>query len=324
MGPLRDAPLDGRRGGLSAAVLWAIVLAGGDGVRLRPLTRRISGDDRPKQYVRLLGSRSLLGQTLDRVARVFPPERTVVVTQRRHAGYLGSEISRASGLSILAQPDDRGTAAGILFPVQWISMRDPDATVAVFPSDHFILEEGLLMGCVAEAAAAVAGDPGRIVLLGATPSEADAGYGWIEPGGPLGDMRAAVYRVRRFWEKPSPERAERCFREGCLWNTLIFVARASLLLWAAERLLPVLHGRLARLSAFSGTEDEPWAIQQAYALAPTASFSRAILEAAPFLLAVRALPPLTWCDLGTPERVVSMVERLGLQPVWLSSSARSA
>ena len=215
MGPLRDASLDGRRGGLSAAVLWAIVLAGGDGVRLRPLTRRISGDDRPKQYVRLLGSRSLLGQTLDRVARVFPPERTVVVTQRRHAGYLGSELSRASGLSILAQPDDRGTAAGILFPVQWISMRDPDATVAVFPSDHFILEEALLMGCVAEAAAAVAGDPGRIVLLGATPSEADAGYGWIEPGGPLGDMRAAVYRVRRFWEKPSPERAE-VLPRGCL------------------------------------------------------------------------------------------------------------
>lgn len=305
-------------------MLWAVVLAGGEGVRLRPLTRRIAGDERPKQYVRLIGPRSLLRQTLDRVARLAPAERTVLVTQRRHAGYLGSEVSGASGLRILAQPEDRGTAAGILFPAHWISVRDPEATVAIFPSDHFIREEDLLMGCVAEAAAAVGRDPGRIVLLGARPSDADPGYGWIEPGVALGEAGDAVYRVKRFWEKPTAELAKRCLDQGCLWNTLIFVARASLLLTAAERLLPALSGRLARISAFAGTEEEPWAVQQAYALAPSASFSRAILEAAPFLLAVRALPTLLWSDLGTPERVLRMLDRLGLEPPWLPAVARSA
>jgi len=82
-----------------------------------------------------------------------------------------------------------------------------------------------------------------------------------------------------------------------IWSTSIFVARTSLLIEVAGRLLPGLHERLERIWAFAGTEDEPWAVQQAYALAPVASFSRAILEAAPALLAVRALPPssdATW------------------------------
>jgi mannose-1-phosphate guanylyltransferase len=98
----------------------------------------------------------------------------------------------------------------------------------------------------------------------------------------------------------------------------------ALLLEAAARLVPALHERLARIGAFAGTEDEPWAVQQAYALAPSASFSRAVLEACPSLLAMRALPPLPWSDLGTPERVMRTLKRLGLSPPWLAAEARSA
>lgn len=310
--------------GSDRGAVGGIVLAGGEGVRLRPLTRWVSGDDRPKQYVRLLGPRSLLGQTLDRVAQLVPRERMVVVTQRRHAGYLAAEISGPRAPRVLAQPEDRGTAAGILFPAHWIHRRDPDAVVAVFPSDHFIGDEATLMGCVAEAAAAVYRDSSRIVLLGAIATEADTGYGWIEPGEPIEGLGPALYRVARFWEKPSAEHALSCLRRGCLWNTFIFVARAALLLEAAARLVPVLHERLARISAFAGTEDEPWAVQQAYALAPASSFSRAVFEASPALLAVRALPWIPWCDLGTPERVLRTLQRLGLSPPWLAATSRSA
>lgn len=95
---------------------WAVVLAGGEGMRLRPLVRQVLGDDRPKQYVRLLGSRTLLRKTLDRIALAIPRTRTLVVTVRRHAGYIAEEFAGAAQPTVLAQPLDRGTAAGVLYP----------------------------------------------------------------------------------------------------------------------------------------------------------------------------------------------------------------
>ncbi|HWM78355.1 MAG TPA: sugar phosphate nucleotidyltransferase, partial [Methylomirabilota bacterium] len=103
--------------------LWAIVLAGGEGVRLRALTRRLYGDDRPKQYAALVGARSLLRQTLDRVGLLIPPERTVVVTLASHARYVEAELRGAPRPHVLAQPYDRGTAAGIFLPAHWIRLR---------------------------------------------------------------------------------------------------------------------------------------------------------------------------------------------------------
>jgi mannose-1-phosphate guanylyltransferase len=162
--------------------LWAIVLAGGEGTRLRPLVRHLFGDDRPKQYATLIGSRSLLRQTLDRVARLVPPRRTVVVTNRAHGRYLEAEFGSKPAMHVLAQPADRGTAAGILFPAHWIHWRDPAATVAIFASDHFVLEERAFMDHVGEVAAVVERDPRWIVLVGAQPTEPETEYGWIEPG----------------------------------------------------------------------------------------------------------------------------------------------
>ena len=301
--------------------LWAVVLAGGEGTRLRPLTDRICADHRPKQYVPLLEGRSLLQQTLDRVALVVPRSRTAVVTLRSHSRYFSGQFAAAGSPHVLVQPDDRGTAAGILFPAQWVAWRDPGATLAVFPSDHFVLEEAALMEHVGRVAAWVDEHPDRIVLLGAQATEPEVEYGWIEPGRPLDpEGPTRLWEIRRFWEKPTEDLARVCLDAGCLWNTFILVGKAKMFVQAGQEALPEVADRLARMGRFRGTEHEGWAVRQAYALMPSANFSRSILEPAPPCLAVSRLPGITWSDLGSPQRVLQVLGKLAMAPAWAPES----
>jgi len=302
---------------------WAIVLAGGEGTRLRPLTDRICADHRPKQYVPLLERRSLLEQTLDRVALLVPRTRTAVVTVRSHTPYFFRQFAAAGSPHVLVQPENRGTAAGILFPAQWVAWRDPGATVAIFPSDHFVLEEAALMDHVARVAGWIDEHPDRIVLLGAQATEAEVEYGWIELGRPLdAEAPVRIWEIRRFWEKPTDGVARACLGAGCLWNTFILVGKARTFVQAGQEALPDVADRLARMGRFSGTEHEGWAVQQAYAWMPSANFSRSILEPAPPCLAVSQLPGITWSDLGSPQRVLQILKEVGVAPSWAQESTK--
>jgi mannose-1-phosphate guanylyltransferase len=242
--------------------LWAIVLAGGQGTRLAPLVQRIHQDGRPKQYAVLVGSRSLLRQTLDRVALSVARTRTVVVATKSHAPFLAAELGGSDAPKTLVQPADLGTAAGILLPVHWTLRRDPKAIVAVFPSDHFIADDAAFMRHIAELARIAERHPARMFLVGATPDSPETGYGWIEPGSQLeaGDVRL----VRRFWEKPSSETARACMARRCLWNTFVMVARASPIVEAGRRALPSLHEALMRIGPYWDTGGEGRAIERVY------------------------------------------------------------
>ena len=304
---------------------WAIVLAGGEGARLRPLVRRLFGDRRPKPYAPLVGRASLLRQTLDRAALLIPPERTVVVTQAQHVKYVAPELAESPTLNVLFQPADRGTGAGVLFAAQWISRRDAEASVVVLPSDHFIKEDGVFMAHVAEVVTFVERNPEWLTLMGVQPTTPEPEYGWISPGEKVGETTAgSISRVGRFREKPDAETARSCLASGWLWNTFAFAAKVSMLIRAGRELLPALHDRLARSAAFAGTEHEAWAVRQAYALAPTCDFSRAVLQECPPFLAVSRVPHVTWSDLGRPARVLEVVRALQLRPPWLFQRKRSS
>jgi mannose-1-phosphate guanylyltransferase len=267
----------------------------------------------------VLGSRSLLRQTLDRIRPVISSEQTVVVTHRDHERYLGAVLDGAPVGRALVQPEDRGTAAGVVLPTYWISWCDPEAIVAVFPSDHFISDDRAFMEQVADVIEAVRQHPDRLVVLGAVPTDPDAGYGWIEPGEvvawtPAGE---AISCVNQFWEKPSPTAARAFLVNGWLWNTFVFVARVSLLLDVTRQFLPDLHERFAKIRPFKDTELERWAFQQAYAPVQKASFSRSVLELRPASLVVSRLHQVTWSDWGTPERVTTSLRYAGLRPAWM-------
>jgi mannose-1-phosphate guanylyltransferase/CheY-like chemotaxis protein len=302
----------------AAAPLWAVVLAGGEGRRLLPLVREIHGEARPKQYATLVGARSLLGATLDRVRLGIPLARTVVVALKRHRRFI--DIERAAGEvpTVILQPADRGTAAGVLLPVRCILAREPRATVAVFPSDHFVEPATRFMAHVADAGRFVDDHPERIVLIGAVPTEAETEYGWAEPRESLGRGGASEFwSVSRFVEKPAARTARTCLEQGGLWNTFVIVARATTLMEAAREMVPLVHERLETVVPFLGSSWEGPALRRAYAAMPSTSLSTALLERCAPRLAVSRLSGVRWCDWGSPRRVIRHLQAEGLRPDWL-------
>ena len=228
-------------------------------MRLRSVTRAIVGDDRPKQYVPLISGDSLLRQTMTRAARLSPRRtdgRGQPAASRRLARGGPRRSPRAQ---LLLQPENRDTAAGVLLPVYWIAARDPDATVVVYPSDHFVLEEAAFVAHVAEVVAFVDRQRDGIILLGARATEPDTEYGWIEPGEAVGATASGpICRVARFREKPTPQDAAMCLARQWLWNTFVMVAKASTLVSVADVLLPGLHRRLTAVTPFLDTRREGW------------------------------------------------------------------
>ena len=299
---------------------WAVVLAGGEGVRLRPLIRQLYDHDLPKQYAAFTGGRSLLEQTLDRVGLLVPPERTLVVTMASHLRHLGRGLRQGGAPHVLAQPQDRGTGAAVLLAAHWIHARDPRAAMIFFPSDHFIRDEATFARHAGVVARFVEKQPDWIVLLGAPPTEPDPDFGWIQPGERMGAAGyAPIFRVRRFLEKPSPEMAISLRCSGALWSTFVVAGSARALIDAGRECVPRLEERLGRATTFHGPDQERWALGQAYALAPAVNFSRSVLQTTVKPLAVAELPDVGWHDLGTPARVLRMLSQTGVTPSWATT-----
>jgi mannose-1-phosphate guanylyltransferase len=207
--------------------LWGIVLAAGEGTRVREFLKQLCGGRGIKQFCAVLDSRSMLAHTLARVERLIPRERILVVVSQHHQAEVTQHLAHWPAENVIYQPANRDTAPGILLLLTYISQRDPLATVTVFPSDHFVVKEAPFLAAVGRAVAEVQHFPRQLVLLGARPDRAEGDYGWIEPARQEGrrDSRA----VLRFLEKPSRAQAGELMARGALWNTFVFAARAPAL-----------------------------------------------------------------------------------------------
>ena len=310
---LASSPLPRRREqgklALEDSNRWAVILAGGDGVRLLPFTRVLTGEDTPKQFCALTGNETLLAQTQRRISAIVPKGRTLVVVTRAHERYYAGRLDSISDANLLVQPSNRGTAPAIVYSLTCLQAVAPRGVIGFFPSDHHFNSDAQFAAIVDQAYqyAEVYGE--RVFLLGITPDSPEVDYGWIEPGKPLlprGGCQA--FEVCRFWEKPSKNKARDLIKTGGVWNSFIMIGRLTAFLGMVRSSLPNLLKSFDDLWDGAQLGDGNVQLDRLYAKTHVSNFSREVLVACPGNLAVFPAQGLGWTDLGDPERVMWTIQ----------------
>jgi mannose-1-phosphate guanylyltransferase len=292
---------------------WVIVLAAGEGNRLRSLTTDSSGNSVPKQFCSLRGGDSLLSETLDRAFAITDPAHVVAIVADAHRGWWNSILADLPARNVIVQPRNRGTGNGILLPLLRILDEDPEARVVILPSDHFVRFETVLQTRIQRAAVELAGYSKEIILLGISPDELDPELGYIKPGA---TQPNGIQAVERFVEKPSAEVALQLLRDGGVWNSFIMAARGQALLdLFAARFPEIVMAMIEalRADAYAG------ALWDLYDELPDVDFSKHVVSGHEPRLRMLPVPPCGWSDLGTPQRVARCLERLPNTPRPMAS-----
>lgn len=288
---------------------WGIVLAGGEGTRVREFLAQLCGGRGIKQFCAVTGRRSMLEHTLARVERLIPRTRVLVIVSARHRAEATPQLADWPHENVIFQPDNRDTAPGILLPLAHIDSRDSFATVAVFPADHFVLDATRFMASVEMAVTETQQFPDALTLLGMTPSGIEDGYGWIEPGAP--EDGRATRSVTRFWEKPAPMQAQALLRRGALWNSFVGVATATTL-WEMTRLAaPDLFEDFRCIRRAVGSPHAQDITERRYRAMRKVNFSTEICQPLAARLRVLPTPDVGWADWGSVERICASLQQIG-------------
>jgi len=297
---------------------WAVVLAGGDGTRLKSLTRKITGDERPKQFCPVIGDMTLVEETQKRVASELPKERTLFLLNRLHEPYYVNILNDTPTSNLIEQPCNIGTAPAILYSVLKIAAVDPQAIVGFFPSDHYVSDNTKFMAHIRSAFETAHVGQDLVILLGVEPENPETEYGWIEPAESIHGHRR-LRRVRRFWEKPCSGLAAILQLRGCLWNSFVMIASAYALIDIIASATPALYDAFASAIPFFGTDEEPRRMKKLYALGGEINFSDRVLALVPERLTVLKVSGIKWSDLGEPKRVIASIQRTGARPLWMEN-----
>lgn len=289
----------------AAGVDWTLALAGGEGVRLSDYVTRRFGQWIPKQYCRLLGARSMLQHTLERLTKLTPASRTFTVIGTHHGEHAYPQLS---GLSdhVLRQPSSRDTGLALYLALAWIKRWTPNAVVTITPTDHYVAPSAKYIENVRTARAVARRLPETVVILGATPSEPDPELGYLVLGDKMTDV-PEVRRLTRFVEKPSVSAASSLISAGALWNTMVTCGSIDALWELGRATEPQLLDILDSFVPLVGSKDEEDAIDYIYRAYLPVSFSRDILERAPERLAALELSGVEWSDWGKPERIETVL-----------------
>lgn len=287
----------------------AVILAGGRGTRFWPRSRKRT----PKQLLDIVSARSMLRETADRLAPLFPANHLWVVTNDEQAAGVRRELPGVPRRQILAEPMGRNTAAAIGLAAIHLAQEHGDALMAVLPADHYIADTPRYRRIV-RAAMALASKPGNLVVLGISPTRPDTGFGYIERGTAIRHKGVSAYTVKRFTEKPNLALARKYIASGeYFWNAGMFFWRVSTFFECLRRFLPQTWGALGALQQSIRTPGYSRALATIYSRLENISVDYAVMEPASrgngrervFMLPAK----VGWSDIGSWAAVYELLAR---------------
>lgn len=276
-------------------MLTAVIMAGGKGERFWPQSRA----KRPKQFLGVTGSRTMLQLTVDRISRLIPKENIMVVTGSEYAQIVAEQVPDIPSANVIAEPEGRNTAACIGLAALHVEKKDPEAVMVVLPADHLIQKEDQFLDAI-RAGVDLAGRGETIVTLGIKPLYPETGYGYIDAktASSVANLHGfSAYPVQQFVEKPNLERAVAYVESGhYFWNSGMFIWRVGTIRKAIAQHMPELHAGLERIMAGMGTEDETSVLRREYSLLPKVSIDYGVMEKAAGVLTIPG--DFGWDDVG--------------------------
>lgn len=273
-------------------MIYGLILAGGKGTRLYPLSRSA----RPKQFLKVINDKSFLQNTVDRVSPLINKENIYIVTNKDYEDKVKVELDNINSNNIFTEPMNKETATCIGLSAVKLLKKDNDAIMVVLPSDHHIENEKLYIETLSQAVE-IANKKRGIVTLGITPSRAETGYGYIEMG-QRAIAEIPTFKVERFTEKPNLEVAKDFLLKGSyLWNSGMFIFRADVILREIEKYLPKLYKSLMEIYKHLGEENEDEVISEQYSLIDGISIDFGVMQKTRKAYVIKS--DFIWDDIGS-------------------------
>jgi mannose-1-phosphate guanylyltransferase/mannose-6-phosphate isomerase len=280
--------------------LYAVIMAGGKGTRFWPLSRETF----PKQFLKIIGERTLIQETIHRLYGEVKPSNILIVTTTGQSDIVKWQLMEVlDDVKCVIEPEGKNTAAAIALAAFKLHKKNPRALMLVLPSDHYITDTEGFRATVRRAAEEA--QKGDIVTFGIKPARPETGYGYIKAGSRL---RGGVSRVQKFVEKPALKTAKAFIKEGSYyWNSGMFLFKTSVIIEELKKYMPEMHKAFSGIRATLNTKKEDAALSGMYGSLDSVSIDYGIMEKSKKVVMVVAGFP--WSDIGSWSALDEVLDR---------------